>query len=170
METLVRWYDRLIVALAIAASALVALMCCMVLFDVTMRSLGVALPAFAITIVEYSLLYLAMCAAPWLVRERGHVYIDLIVQVLPAAIRKLLERVIYFFAITACMIVAATASYLTWIAINSDRMDVRGIDVPLWVSQIPLPIGFTLVACEFLRLWLLNESYFDRGAEGRGAT
>ena len=170
MDTFVRWYDRLIMALAVAASAIVAVMCFMVLFDVTMRSLGVALPAFAITVVEYSLLYLAMCAAPWLVRERGHVYIDLLVQALPAAARTPLERIIYFFAILACMIVAATATYLTWIAINSDRMDVRGIDVPLWVSQIPLPFGFTLVACEFLRLWLIRESYFDRGAEGRGAT
>ena len=170
MQTFVRWYDRLIVALAIAASAIVAVMCFMVLFDVTMRTLGVALPAFAVTIVEYSLLYLAMCAAPWLVRERGHVYIDLLVQVLPPGPRKLLERLIYLTAITACMAVASIATYLTWIAANSDRMDVRGIDVPLWVSQIPLPFGFTLVACEFLRLWILNESYFDRGSEGRGAT
>ena len=170
METFVRWYDRLIMTLAIAASVIVALMCCMVLFDVTMRWLGVALPAFAVTIVEYSLLYLAICAAPWLVRERGHVYIDLLIQVLPPGLRLLVERIIYFCTILACMAVAATATYLTWIAMNSDRMDVRGIDVPLWVSQIPLPIGFTLVACEFLRLWIIRESYFDRGAQGRGAT
>lgn len=170
MQTFVRLYDRLIVTLAIAASVIVAVMCAMVLFDVTMRTLSVPMPAFAVTIVEYSLLYLAMCAAPWLVRERGHVYIDLLVQVLPPALRKTLERMIYLVAIIGCIIVAATATYLTWIAINSERMDVRGIDVPLWVSQIPLPFGFTLVACEFLRLWILNESYFDRGSEGRGAT
>lgn len=170
MLALVRAYDKLVLALAVVAGAIVALMCAMVLFDVTMRTLGVALPAFAVTSVEYSLLYLAMAAAPWLVRERGHVYIDLLVQVLPANLRRLTERTIYFFAIASCLVIAATASYLFWLAVNSDRMDVRGVDVPLWVSQAPLPVGFTLVAMEFLRLWILNESYFDRGSEGRGAT
>ena len=167
---MIRIYDRLIAALAVIAGAVVATMCGLILFDVTMRSLGVALPAFAVTLVEYSLLYLAMCAAPWLVRERGHVYIDLLVQALPPGIRRIGERAIYLLSITACSIVAVTAGWLTWAALHSDRMDVRGIDVPLWISLVPLPIGFTLVACEFLRLWLRGESYFDRGSEGRGAT
>jgi C4-dicarboxylate transporter, DctQ subunit len=170
MNAFVRLYDRLIAALRIVASGLVALMCILVLFDVTMRTLGVKIPAFSITVVEYSLLYLAMSAAPWLVRERGHVYIDLILRALPAAARRMIERIIYSVSIVGCLIVTATASYLTWVAVNSDRMDVRGIDVPLWVSQIPLPVGFFLVAMELLRLWLRGESYFDRGSEGRGAT
>ena len=67
MNAFVRLYDRLIAALRIVASGLVALMCILVLFDVTMRTLGVKIPAFSITVVEYSLLYLAMSAAPWLV-------------------------------------------------------------------------------------------------------
>lgn len=170
MSGLLKWYDKLITALAIAASAVVALMCAMVLFDVTMRSFGIALPAFAVTIVEYSLLYLAMCAAPWLVRERGHVYIDLLVQAVPAALRRVGEKFIYTVTIIACLIMAAAAASLAWDAINSDRMDVRGIDVPLWVSIVPLPFGFGLVAVEFFLLMIRGESYFDRGSEGRGAT
>lgn len=170
MQPVLRLYDKIVMTLALLASVIVALMCALVLFDVTMRTLGVALPAFAVTIVEYSLLYLAMCAAPWLVRERGHVYIDLLVQAVPKAVRRIGEGVIYTVCIAACLSMAAIASTLAWDALLSDRMDVRGIDVPLWVSQIPIPVGFTLVALEFLRLWLRGESYYDRGSEGRGAT
>ena len=168
MAGLLRLYDKLITALAVVASAVVATMCAMVLFDVTMRSFGVALPAFAVTIVEYSLLYLTMSAAPWLVRERGHVYIDLVIQAVPGPVRRIGEKVIYIITIIACLIIAGTAAQLAWDAINSDRMDVRGIDVPLWVSIVPLPVGFGLVAVEFFLLMVRGESYYDRGSEGRG--
>lgn len=75
----------------------------------------------------------------------------------------------YTAAMLACLIMATTASEIFWDAVVSDRTDVRGIEVPLWISLLPLPVGFGLVAIEFLRLILRHESYFDRGAEGRGA-
>ena len=169
MLTLTRIYDALILALAALAGAIVAATCAVVLFDVTLRTLNMPVPAFAITFAEYAVLYIAMLAAPWLVRERGHVYIDLLVRVLPPTVRRWGERMMYTVAIVACLIIAVTAFGIFWEALNSDRTEVRGIEVPLWISLFPLPIGFGLIAIEFLRLLKRGESYFDRGSEGRGA-
>lgn len=169
MSAFTRLYDQLILALAQLAGAIVAATCVLVLLDVTLRALGVSIPAFAITFAEYAMLYTAMCAAPWLVRERGHVYIDLLVGALPLAFRRWMERVMYTATILACLIMTVTASEIFWDAVVSDRTDVRGIEVPLWISLLPLPVGFGLVMIEFLRIMLRNESYFDRGSQGRGA-
>jgi len=169
MPKLTRVYDALILALAALAGAIVAAACAAVLVDVTLRTLGVSLPAFSITFTEYSMLYIAMCAAPWLVRERGHVYIDLLVRLLRPAPRRWGERAMYVVAMLASLVMAVTAAGIFWDAFNSDRTDVRGIEVPLWISLLPLPVGFGLVTAEFLRLLVRGESYFDRGSEGRGA-
>lgn len=169
MSALSYVYDRLILVLAALAGAIVAAACAVVLIDVSLRTVGVPVPAFAITFAEYAMLYIAMCAAPWLVRERGHVYIDLIVRVLPPTIRRWAERVIYVIAMVACSIMMVTGFDIFWEAFNSDRTDVRGIEVPLWISLLPLPVGFGLVTLEFLRLFVRGESYFDRGSEGRGS-
>jgi TRAP-type C4-dicarboxylate transport system permease small subunit len=169
MSALSYLYNRVILALAALAGAIVAAACAVVLIDVSLRTVGVPVPAFAITFAEYAMLYIAMCAAPWLVRERGHVYIDLIVRVLPPTVRRGAERVIYVIAMTACSIMMVTGFDIFWEAFNSDRTDVRGIEVPLWISLLPLPVGFGLVTLEFLRLFVRGESYFDRGSEGRGS-
>lgn len=75
----------------------------------------------------------------------------------------------YVVAMLASLVMAVTATGIFWDAFNSDRTDVRGIEVPLWISLLPLPVGFGLVTAEFLRLLVRGESYFDRGSEGRGA-
>jgi len=169
MSRLVRLYDSLILALAAGAGAIIAAAFAVVLFDVSLRTLGVPLPAFAITFAEYAMLYIVMCAAPWLVRERGHVSINLLVQVLPPTVRRWSQRAMCAVAIVACLIMAVTAAGLFWEAFNSDRTDMRGIEVPLWISLLPLPVGFGLVTLEFLRLLVRGESYSaDRGGEGPG--
>jgi TRAP-type C4-dicarboxylate transport system permease small subunit len=168
MSALVYFYDRLILALAALAGATIAAACAVVLFDVSLRTLGVPVPAFAITFAEYAMLYITMCAAPWLVRERGHVYIDLIVRVLPSPVRRWAERMIYVISMIACSIMAVMGFDIFSEAFNSDRTDVRGIEVPLWISLFPIPVGFGLVTLELLRLFLRGESYFDRGSDGRG--
>jgi C4-dicarboxylate transporter DctQ subunit len=48
-----------------------------------MRNLGVQPFAWLFTSAEYALFYMTMLGAPWLVRERGHVHIELVTAALP---------------------------------------------------------------------------------------
>ena len=76
MEALDRHLERVTTALAYFACAIVTCMFVMIVTDVTIRTLGFTPPSFTLSVVEYALLYFAMCCAPYLVRHRGHVTIE----------------------------------------------------------------------------------------------
>ncbi len=66
----------------IAGTTLVWLMVS-VITSVMMRNAGLQPFAWLFTSAEYGLLYMTMLGAPWLVREKGHVHIELVTAALP---------------------------------------------------------------------------------------
>ena len=54
-----------------------------VIVSVLMRNAGLQPFAWLFTSAEYGLLYMTMLGAPWLVREKGHVHIELVTAALP---------------------------------------------------------------------------------------
>ena len=133
----------------------------MIVIDVSIRQvLGISPPQFTSTIVEYGLLYITMLSAPWLVRQRGHVAIEALVQILPQVIREALAKVVYF----VCALFAMYFAYLSvelfieaWI---SGNLDVRSIDMPYWMQFLPMIFGYCLVSLEFLMFLLGVRHYY----------
>ena len=109
MAPLIRAYDRLIVVLALAASIMIAAVFVIIVVDVSMRTAGLRPPVFSSAVSEYMLIYMTMLAAPWLVRQRGHVRIDSFMTYLPAAARRTIERLLIVFCIGLCIL----ATYLS---------------------------------------------------------
>jgi TRAP-type C4-dicarboxylate transport system permease small subunit len=158
-------YNALITALAVAASAIIAAMCVLIVVDVTIRGLGVRPPSFTIAVVEYSLLYITMFAAPYLVRHKNHVFIDALVSRLPAALAAIIARIVYLIAIAAVLVVTYFSAQLLLEAVDSGLYEERGIDIPLWALYLPMPLGFVLVAIEFTRyLFGFDSLYRDYSA------
>ncbi|MGB0575764.1 MAG: TRAP transporter small permease [Alphaproteobacteria bacterium] len=148
-------------ALSWFACALIPCMFLMITIDVSIRTLGYRPPLFTSSVVEYALLYMAMCSAPWLVRERGHVVIEALVAALPDSVRQPLAKVIYL----VCAAVSFLFAYLCW-GIFADywvggELDVRGVDMPYWLQFLPLPLCFLLVAFEFCMYLVGLRSYYS---------
>ena len=133
----------------------------MIVIDVSIRTFGFRPPLFTSSVVEYALLYLAMCSAPWLVRERGHVVIEALVAVLPDVIRKSLAKIIYL----VCASVSFLFAYLCWgIFVDywvGGELDVRGVDMPYWLQFLPLPLCFALIGLEFCMYLVGLRSYYS---------
>ena len=148
-------------ALSWFACALIPCMFVMITIDVSIRTLGYRPPLFTSSIVEYALLYLAMCSAPWLVRERGHVVIEALITALPQSLRAPLAKIVYLI----CALTSLLFAYLCWgIFIDywfGGELDVRGVDMPYWLQFLPLPLCFLLVALEFLMYLLGLRSYYS---------
>ncbi len=133
----------------------------MIVIDVSIRQvLGISPPQFTSTIVEYGPLYITMLSAPWLVRQRGHVAIEALVQILPPVMREALAKLVYF----VCAVVAMYFAYLSvqlfveaWI---SGNLDVRSIDMPYWAQFLPMIFGYCLVSLEFLMFLLGVRHYY----------
>ena len=153
-----RAYDGLIRGLAGFAGLLIATLCLLVAWDVVARNLGFQPPASTVALTEYALLYFTMAAAPWLVRMRGHIVVEVLYQRVPPALRHWLDRLVLLLCTTVCVMVAVLAAGLALEAFQRGEIDVRSLDTPRWLLFLPLVIGFALMATEFLRLLYLGES------------
>ena len=161
LEAFDRKLERVVGALVWVACALIPCIFVMITVDVSIRTIGFTPPLFTSSIVEYALLYIAMCSAPWLVRQKGHVAIEAVVSVLPDEIRGPLAKIVY-------LVCAVMAVYFAWLsvelfieAVETGNLDVRGIDMPYWTQFLPMPFGYFLVGLEFLMFFLGVRHYYS---------
>ena len=167
MKAIVRGYNFVLNGMAVLAGVLIFLTFVMIVVDVTMRIVGLKPPLFTIAVVEYILLWFTMLAAPWLVRIKGHVFIDAVTQFLPAAVKTVTAKITYAICITAATIYCIHAAGLFWVAWIEDKVDVRSVDMPQWALFGPMPICFLFVAIEFARYFVGVDDMYSHSIEER---
>jgi len=160
LEAFDKKLEILVGALVWVACALIPCIFIMIVIDVTIRTIGFTPPLFTSTVVEYALLYVAMCSAPWLVRQKGHVAIEALVAALPHTIREALAKVVYLVCAIVSMYFAYLSIELFVEAIENGNLDVRGVDMPYWAQFLPMPFGYGLVSLEFVMFLLGLRHYY----------
>jgi TRAP-type C4-dicarboxylate transport system permease small subunit len=156
-----RLYDRLIAGLATLAGLLIAGICILIAWDVLARNVGWQPPASTVALTEYALLYFTMAAAPYLVRCRGHIVVEVLYQRLGRNARRGLDMIIPLACAVICALVTVLAMLLAAEAWQRGEIDVRSLDTPRWLLFAPLAAGFGLMSIEFLRLVWRRESVFE---------
>lgn len=151
MRAVIRIYDALLVFMAlISAGTLIWLMISVVL-SVFMRNIGVQPWAWLFTSAEYGILYMTMLGAPWLVRERGHVHIELVTASLSPALRRVVSRLVAAACVVVSLILAWYGLELFLTNVERNDYDVRAYFYPRWMLTITFPIAFSFMAIEFAR-------------------
>ena len=164
MQGISNAYDNLINGMAAFAAISVSIAFVLIVVDVLMRLAGISPPAFTITFVEYILLYFTMFSAPWLVRVKGHVFIDAVTQLLTPGVQVVLAKIVYFLSVCSALTFSYISFRLLMEAIETQNLDVRGVDMPGWLLIAPMPPCFLLVAAEFFRYLIgIDDMYGSRG-------
>ncbi len=151
MRLLQRGYDFVLYGLAFLAGAMLVWLMISVITSVAMRNLGLQPYAWLFTSVEYGMLYITMLGAPWLVREKGHVHIELVTAALPPAARRIVSRGVAALCVLVCLILAWKGVDLVATNIARNDYDVRAYFFPRWILTISFPVAFGLMAVEFAR-------------------
>ena len=144
--------------MALAAGVLMVAMMAMIVADVALRNLGYQSSAHFFTFTEYFLLLIPLLGAPWLVREKGHIYIEVLVGMLGARRRRLLLRGVLVLSLAACAVLAWYGGAITLQNFVQAEKDVRSFDMPRWMLMLAMPLSFGMMALEFLRLLARGES------------
>ena len=151
MQSLTRAYDNVLTGMAILSGLLLLWMMVSIIVSVTMRNLGLQPFAWLFTSLEYGLLYMTMLGAPWLVREKGHVHIELVTAALPDGLRAIVSRGVALACVVVCAILAWKGVDLLMTNIERNDYDVRAYYFPRWILTISFPVSFGLMAIEFSR-------------------
>ena len=163
MQQIVAAYNALIIGLKNLSGVVIFAAFALIVVDVFVRLVGLSPSTYTIGIVEYGLLWFTMLAAPWLVRRKGHVFIDALTQLMPGAYRRRLGKLAYAICITSSLIFFYFSFVLFVEAAISGELEIRGEDMPLWSLLLPIPFCFLLVAIEFTRYLIgRDDMYGDR--------
>jgi len=168
MKLIIRGYNYILSGMAVLAGVLIFTSFVMIIVDVTMRIVGFIPPAFTISVVEYILLWFTMLAAPWLVRIKGHVFIDAVTQFMPVAVKKIIAKIVYAICTVAASIYCVHAAGLVLTAWRENMIDVRSVDMPLWTLYFPMPICLLFVAIEFARYLVGIDDMYSQSIDERG--
>lgn len=129
-----------------------------IVFNALARTAGFSGSSHIFTFAEFGLLYIVMAASPWLVRERGHVFIELISAALPGALKRPYSRAISVL----CVIICAALVWYTWGATAKawqyDDAEMRSLDMPKYLLLGAMPICFALMALQFMRFVFGSET------------
>lgn len=166
IHDLFAWWGKvqtfLINVFVILAGALVLAAILLIIVDVCIRALGFKPPGYTVAVVEYVLLYFVLLSAPYLVRTKGHVLTDILIQRLQGRLRNFVEKIIYLICISISLTFAFVGGVICLDSFQMGYMDERSIDVPYWLMYALFPPTFFLIAFEFLRYFVGIDSMFSK--------
>ena len=167
MQRLARAYERLLDLFKIGAEIVVFLIFLLIVIDVFLRLLAIHPWSYTLGVVEYGLLWFTMLGAPWLVRMKGHVFVDSLVSLLPVIVQAVLARLVYVICIACCLFFIYYSTDLLIDAYVTGEMDIRGEAQPLWMLLAPMPVSFAMIAFEFLRFLVGIDTMYTSRTEVR---
>ena len=159
MRTVAKGYDALVYGMALIAAFLMVAMMVTITLDVVLRNLGYQSSAHFFTFTEYALLIVPCLGAPWLAREKGHIYVEILLMSLPERARARITVLIGLVCIAVCLLVAWYGFQVTLNDYLQNEKDVRSMDFPRWMIVGFIPLSFLMMAIEFARFLWRRENF-----------
>ena len=141
------------------AAFLTAAMMVTITIDVVLRNLGYQSSSHLFTFTEYALLMVPCLGAPWLVREKGHIYVEILLMSLGPRGRRALTWAIGVVCVVVCLVLAWYGFEVTISDFLHNEKDVRSLDMPRWMVVGFIPLSFAMMAIEFLRFLIRGENF-----------
>ena len=133
-----------VAALLLAAAVLVV--CQMVVMRYGLRASTIWQTEF----VTYSLVAAAFVGSPYVALMKGHVNVDLLPLALPRRARFCLALLVAVLALTFSLLVCITGAQL-WLESWEGGWRTDTVwSLPLWIPYAPMPIGFGLMALQYV--------------------
>ena len=159
MRQVAKGYDAILYGMAYLAGFLMAAMMVTITLDVVLRNLGYQSSAHFFTFSEYALLMIPCLGAPWLVREKGHIYVEILLLSLRPRLRSAMTVLIGLLCITVCLVIAWYGFDVTLRDYLQNEKDVRSMDFPRWMVIGFIPLSFFMMAIEFARFLWKRENF-----------
>ena len=97
-------------------------------------------------------LWVAIGGAVVATRTDNHIRIDFFTRYIPKKYIKHLQRLVYAFCILVCSIISWHA--LRFVQMDYEYETIAFANVPAWVTELIIPIGFFLIAMRYLLLFI----------------
>jgi len=148
-------YDRstraLVDALGLVAGALLCGLVALICLDVTARTFRLFPTPWSLDIAEYALYAITFLGAPWVLREDGHIAIEIFVEQLAPGKRRALRRAGDALGAAICAVLLLYACRLWWRSFASQILVHATFVFPEWYLYVIAPPIFLILLLLFLR-------------------
>jgi TRAP-type C4-dicarboxylate transport system permease small subunit len=165
MRHLISVYERFLQAMAFVSGLTLVWIMVAVVISVVQRNLGMQSWAWLFLSTEYGMFYMTLLGAPWLVRQRGHVHIEMLTATLPPKLLPMFSRLVSLVTCLICAILALKGVELVMLNLERGDFDVRAYFFPSWILSMAFPISFGLMAIEFGRM-VFGQQLLHSGVAG----
>ena len=145
------FFDRLINLLAILSAILITLMVLFICFEVVTRPVVTRPMLWTIEISEYLLVYITFLATAWVLKEEGHVTMDLILTRLKPKARCTMNVITSLIGAIICLICLWYGTKVTIEYYQTGYFLSKIIDFPFFIVAAIFPVGNFLLFIQFLR-------------------
>jgi C4-dicarboxylate transporter, DctQ subunit len=144
-------FDKTLDIMAYICMFFIAFIIFTMVLDITLRA-TIRQTLGPITDIDRLLLvYLPFLGGAWLLRREGHVNVDLILARLPRIPQSILLVLFSMIGIILGILMVWYGGKLTIELIQRDSRTLDILETPMWVYQIPVPIGGLLLFGQFIR-------------------
>ncbi len=141
------WFARLVDLLAWIAGVLICAVVVLICVDVFARNTRAFNMPWSLEVAQYTLLVITFFGAPWVLRNQGHIVIDLVLQNMAPDRRAKVERVGYVICAVVCAVLTYFACRVWLRSFNAGNMIHETFVFPeWWVMSVAPPIFLILTA------------------------
>lgn len=102
-------------------------------------------------VAQYTLLFMTFLGTAWVLRNEGHVKMDLLLERLKPKPQALMNIITSVVAAIACLVVAWYGVRVTWDDIQTGYYMASALQPSSWFLMLIIPIGSFLLFIQFLR-------------------
>lgn len=146
-----RLFDGIVDALAVLAGIIIILTTVCVSLDVVLRYFLKRPLLWVDELAEYGLLYITFAGTAWLLRQNGHVVVDIIDALVSSRTRNRLDAIASIVGAVVCVILTYFGVLATWSLFARGIYNPTMLEIPKGALVAVIPVGTFLLFIQFLR-------------------
>lgn len=151
-----RIFDKLLAALAVLAGLLLLFITFSIGYAILARIVGLPPIVWVVQFNEYALVWVTFLGGAWALAGNKHVSIDLFTRNLRPRNAKRVSVLHNVLGIAVCSTLFWYCTKVVYGQYQRGVIDVQTIDIPKYLVLSIIPIGFLLLAVQFLRGLITN--------------
>jgi C4-dicarboxylate transporter DctQ subunit len=144
--------DFIIDALAYFAAFLLAFIMVTICIDVVLRYFFLSPMIWVTEVTEYSLLWVTFLGTAWLLRKKGHVIMDLVVNKIKPEHQAKLNIIMSLIGLIVCLLLTTYGIKVILNVFERQLLLSTILTPPAWIIFIVIPIGSFLLTIQFIRM------------------
>lgn len=149
-KMIISFFDRVIGFFFFLSSVLLIFIIVAVIIEVVARYFFNRPQMWVIESCEYSLLYITFLGTAWLLKKKGHIVVDFVINRLNPKSRAVVDTINSFIGAVISLIITWYGVLVTWDLFQKGTRTVTALEPPLAPIVAVIPVGAFLLLIQFL--------------------